>query len=345
MGQIAGELGSVLVTGGAGYIGSHAVLALRERGWPVVVLDDLSQGDAGNVVGGADLVVGDIADCGLVASLLDRCRVRAIMHFAGSISVTDSLTDPLAYYANNTAGSLSLLKSALAHGIDAFVFSSTAAVYGEVGAEPVPESAPAHPISPYGFSKLMTERMIEDAGRAHGLPFMVLRYFNVAGADPLARIGPLKLNATHLIKVALDVVLGKRPVMPLYGNDYPTPDGTAIRDFIHVSDLARLHVMAMERLLAGGPSRTLNCGYGRGWSVAQVLAAVERVADRPIPVSVQPRRPGDAAAVVADVTALKESLSWRPVHDDLEAMIGDALAWELRGHGARPLGESDRPAA
>lgn len=327
--------GSVLVTGGAGYIGSHVVLALLEAGWPVVVLDDLSSGRLRPFHRRCALVVGDVADRATVAAALRRHDVAAVVHLAASIVAPESVRQPLPYYRNNLAASLGLLEACVRHGVAAFVLSSTAAVYGAPTRSPVGEDAPTVPVNPYGWSKLMVERVLTDAAAVHDLPFVALRYFNVAGADPAGRAGQAETGPAHLLRVALDAALGRRPEVPVYGDDYPTPDGTCVRDFVHVTDLAAAHLAALDHLLGGGPGAVLNCGYGRGFSVRQVLAAVERVTGRPLPVRLAPRRPGDPPEVVADATRIKAVLGWRPRLDDLELMIGHALAW-LRRSGGPP---------
>ncbi|MBK0398689.1 UDP-glucose 4-epimerase GalE [Limibaculum sp. M0105] len=321
---------TVLVTGGAGYIGSHMVLALRDRGEDVVVLDTLATGRREAVPGDVPLVVGDVADRALVRDLIPRRGVDAIVHFAGSTVVPDSVANPLAYYANNTIGSHALISEAVAAGLGAFIFSSTAAVYGSGEGRPVAEDAPTLPESPYGASKLMTETMLRDADAAHGLPHVCLRYFNVAGADPAGRAGQSTPRATHLIKVACEAATGQRAGITVFGTDYPTPDGTCVRDYIHVSDLIDAHLAALDHLRGGGGSQTLNCGYGRGHSVREVVTAVGRAAGQPIAVTEGPRRPGDMASLVADAGRIRDVLGWRPRHDDLDEIVRHALAWERR---------------
>ncbi len=319
----------ILVTGGAGYIGSHVVLALCAGGWPVLVVDDLATGRRTAVPEAAQLVVGDVGDRQLLATLFTRRRVRGVLHFAGSAQVAESVRAPLAYYRNNTLASLNLIEAAVAAGVEAFVFSSTAAVYGNPARVPVDEAAPTAPLSPYGRSKLMVEQILADALAAHGLRHVILRYFNVAGADPLGRTGPTP-HGRHLIKVACEAALGRRASVPLYGADYPTRDGTCVCDFIHVSDLAEAHLKALEHLLAGGSSRTLNCGYGQGHSVREVLDAVTRVSGRPLTVEPAPRRTGDAAEVVAGASRIRDELGWQPRHVDLEQIVRDALRFEAQ---------------
>lgn len=321
----------VLVTGGAGYIGSHAVLALLDRGWPVVVIDDLSTGFEWAVPEKAVFARGDIADQALVERLIAEHGIRAIMHFAGSIIVPESVTDPLKYYLNNTVKSRALMESAVRGGVAHFIFSSTAATYGIPARVPVREDAPTEPINPYGWSKLMTERMLRDTAAAHPLNYCALRYFNVAGADPAGRSGQSTAGATHLIKVAVEAAIGKRDHVDVFGTDYDTPDGTGVRDYIHVSDLAAAHVFALERLIAEpGESHILNCGYGRGFSVLEVLDAVDRVTNAKIERRIGPRRAGDPPALVADHGKILAALPWRPARDDLATIVEDALAWERK---------------
>lgn len=319
---------TVLVTGGAGYIGSHMVWELLDAGEEVVVLDRLSTGFDWAVPPEARLVVGDIADRDLVATLIRDHAVDAIIHFAGSIIVPESVADPLAYYENNTCKTRALIEAAVKGGVANFIFSSTAAVYGGAGMEPVREDARLAPESPYGASKLMSEWMLRDAAAAHGLRYSALRYFNVAGADPKGRTGQSTPGATHLIKVACETALDKRPYMQIFGKDYPTPDGTCIRDYIHVSDLVAAHRLALQRLRNGGASLVANCGYGHGYSVLEVIDAVRRVFGRDFDVRTGDRRPGDAAAVVANSDLARSELGWSPRYDDLDAIVRDALAWE-----------------
>ena len=319
---------AILVTGGAGYIGSHMVWALLDAGEEVVVIDRLSTGFDWAVAPEAKLVVGDIADTDLVTRILREHGIDAIIHFAGSVVVPESVADPLAYYDNNTARSRTLIEAAVTSGVKHFIFSSTAAVYGTVGADPVTEDEPRNPDSPYGMSKLMTEIILGDVARAHDFRFTALRYFNVAGADPKGRTGQSTAGATHLIKVASEAALGKRDGIEVFGTDYPTPDGTCIRDYIHVTDLANVHLLALNRLRGGGDSLIANCGYGRGYSVLEVLDCVQRVTGRPLPISYGPRRPGDAVAVVANADLARSAFGWQPRHDDLEEIVSSALAWE-----------------
>jgi UDP-glucose 4-epimerase len=321
---------SVLVTGGAGYIGSHMALELLGAGEAVVVLDNLSTGLAWAVPKSATLVVGDVGDQPLVQRVVESHGVTSIIHFAGSIVVPDSVADPLGYYLNNTVKSRALIEVAVKSGIHHFIFSSTAAVYGMTGDTPVTEDAPLAPMSPYGSSKRMTEIMLADTARAHDLRYVALRYFNVAGADPNGRSGQSTPRATHLVKVACETALGKRSRMQVFGTDYPTPDGTCLRDYIHVTDLARAHMAALRYLRAGGESDIFNCGYGRGFSVLEVIDAVKRAAGRDFEVRMSERRPGDPARVVAASQRIRKVLGWVPEHDTLDAIVRDALSWEER---------------
>ncbi|KPP94371.1 UDP-glucose 4-epimerase GalE [Erythrobacter sp. HL-111] len=326
----------VLVTGGAGYIGSHAVLALQDAGWPVGVIDNLSTGFRFAVPQGVPFYEGDIED----GALLDRIFAEqgmgggrgAVMHFAGSIVVPESVADPLGYYHNNTVKSRALIESAVRAGVPHFIFSSTAATYGMPEVSPVDENTPRAPINPYGWSKLMTEQMLADTAAAgHGMNYCALRYFNVAGADPDGRSGQSTAGATHLIKVAVEAALGKRDHVSVFGTDYDTPDGTGVRDYIHVSDLAAAHVLALEALIeAPGRSLTMNCGYGRGFSVLEVLDALDRLTNAPIERRYAQRRPGDPGSLVSDPTRIRATLPWTPRFDDLETIISHALAWERR---------------
>ena len=318
----------ILVTGGAGYIGSHMVHTLHDAGEPVVVLDNLSTGFRQAIPQAVPLIVGETGDQDLVKKLIIEERIDSIIHFAASIVVPDSVADPLGYYKNNTVNSRALIECAVKGGVKHFVFSSTAAVYGNPATVPVGEDDPTVPMSPYGSSKLMTEIMLRDAGLAHGLRHVILRYFNVAGADPKGRTGQSTKGATHLIKVAVETALGKRKGMAVYGTDYPTPDGTCIRDYIHVTDLIAAHADALAYLRHGGSSVTANCGYGRGFSVLEVIEAVKRVAQTEFAVELGPRRPGDPASIVAKSDRARAALNWRPSYDDLDVIVAHALRWE-----------------
>ncbi len=324
-----------LVTGGAGYIGSHTALELLDAGSDVIVVDDLSTGVASSVPSAAKFVQGDVGDQALLRRLIAEHAVDAILHFAGSIVVPDSVADPLGYYLNNTVKSRALIETAVQTGVRYFIFSSTAAVYGMPGNAPVKEEAPLKPLSPYGSSKLMTEIMLKDAAAAHDLNYVVLRYFNVAGADPGGRSGQSTPRATHLIKVACEAALGKRSHLEVFGTDYETPDGTCVRDYIQVSDLARAHGAALAYLRAGGASEIFNCGYGRGFSVLEVVEAVRRLSGRAFDVRLGPRRPGDPAQIVAASDKIRKVLGWAPAYEDLDLIVRQALAWEAR-LGAAP---------
>jgi len=319
---------TVLVTGGAGYIGSHMVLELLDAGESVVVLDNLSTGFRWAVPQAATLVVGDVGDQDLVRTILRKHNVTAIAHFAGSIVVPESVVDPLAYYHNNTCKSRALIEAAVVSGVKHFIFSSTAAVYGNPVEVPVSEDAALKPVSPYGSSKLMTEIMLADVARAHDFRFVALRYFNVAGADPKGRSGQSTPRATHLIKAACETALGKRPMMEVFGTDYPTPDGTCIRDYIHVTDLVAAHIAALAYLRDGGQSEIMNCGYSQGYSVLEVIDAVKRNSGRELNVRLSPRRAGDPVMIVAASQKIRDTLGWVPRHDDLDGIVRDALAWE-----------------
>ena len=328
--------GAVMVTGGAGYIGSHAVLALLDAGHRVVVFDNLSTGFDWLVDSRATLVRGEIEDAVLVRSTMRDHGVRAVMHFAGSIIVPESVSNPLKYYRNNTVASRALLESAVTSGVQHFIFSSTAATYGTPEKVPVAEGDPTVPINPYGMSKLMTEAMLRDVAAAYPINYAVLRYFNVAGADPQQRTGQSTVGATHLIKIAVEAALGKRASVGVYGTDYDTPDGTGVRDYIHVSDLAAAHVAALDLLVAEpGKSHTLNAGYGKGFSVLEVLDAVDRVTNMKLTRVIEGRRAGDAGELVADNRAILATLDWTPQRADLDGIVRDALAWE------RKLGERE----
>jgi UDP-glucose 4-epimerase len=319
---------AILVSGGAGYIGSHMVLELLDRGEKVVVLDDLSTGFWWAVPPEAVFVKGDMGDQALVERTIAEHGISEIAHFAARIVVPDSVSDPLGYYLNNTVKTRALLESAVRTGVRHVIFSSTAAVYGEPPVSPVPEEIALNPINPYGRSKLMSEWMLADTARAHGLSYVALRYFNVAGADPRGRSGQSSAGATHLIKVASQAALGQRAGLEIFGTDYPTPDGTCVRDYIHVTDLARAHLAALDHLRAGGDSLTLNCGYGRGYSVKDVVQVVKKVAGVDFPVKLSPRRAGDPASLIAKADRIRNELGWRPEHDDLTEIVTQALAWE-----------------
>ena len=324
-------MGKVLVTGGAGYIGSHAVLALCDAGYDVVVVDNLVTGFAWAVDSRATLVEANVADDIAVRAAIRDHNVRAIMHFAGSVVVPESVSDPLKYYRNNTAATRSLIESAVTEGVPHFIFSSTAATYGTPVKVPVEETDPTVPINPYGMSKLMTEAMLRDVAAAHPINYCALRYFNVAGADPQGRSGQSTVGATHLIKIAVEAATGKRAAVSVFGTDFDTPDGTGVRDYIHVSDLAAAHVAALELLIAEPTqSHTLNAGYNRGFSVNEVLDAVDRVTNMTIERRYEGRRAGDPAALVADNRAILAALPWRPQRDDLDTIVKDALAWERK---------------
>ncbi len=332
-------MGAVLVTGGAGYIGSHVVRQLGAAGYRVVVLDDLSKGFREAVLG-AELVVASTADRERVTRLLGERRIEAVLHFAAHTVVPESVAEPLKYYANNTCASRTLLECCAQAGVERFVFSSTAAVYGIPDGPVATEDTPTRPINPYGTSKLMTEWMLRDLAAASGLRYAVLRYFNVAGCDPAGRIGQSTPEATLLIKVACEVATGRRAALSVFGTDYPTPDGTGVRDYIHVEDLAAAHLAALAHLEGGGESLTVNCGYGHGYSVREVIAAVERAAGRRLEVREAPRRPGDPPSLIAGVARIRERLGWEPRYDDLDTICAHALAWERKlargeGYGGR----------
>jgi UDP-glucose 4-epimerase len=319
---------TVLVTGGAGYIGSHMAWELLDHGEKVLVVDNLSTGFDWLVPGQAHLVTGDIGDADLLNRLFEDGLINAVIHFAGSIIVPESVSDPLKYYLNNTCNTQTLISACVRHGVKNFIFSSTAAVYGNPQTVPVREDAPLEPISPYGTSKLMSEQILRDVAAAHDFRYAALRYFNVAGGDPDGRTGQSTANATHLIKVACEAALGKRDELVIFGTDYATRDGTGIRDYIHVSDLVRAHRLALDHLCAGGDSAVLNCGYGHGASVLQVVDAVRRVAGIDFTVRQADRRPGDAAEIVAKADMARSLLGWRPQHDDLDTIVRHALDWE-----------------
>lgn len=321
----------VLVTGGAGYIGSHAVLALLDSGFTPAILDDFSTGDRAAVPDGVKCYEGDVGDKAFVGSVLRDFQPSAVMHFAGSIVVEESISNPIKYFQNNTANTLSLIEACLGAGCERFIFSSTAAVYGMSEAAAVTEDAPTNPISPYGSSKLLSEIMIRDTAAAHPqFRPVCLRYFNVAGADPKGRAGKRGAPSTHLIGVATEVALGLRERLDIFGNDYSTRDGTCERDFIHVSDLAMAHVAALDYLQEGGEAATLNCGYGKGYSVLEVVRALEGVIGRDLPVAFAPRRVGDPPKLVSDPARIRQTLSWTPQYDSLSEILRTTLAWERR---------------
>jgi len=337
---------TVLVTGGAGYIGSHVVLALAEAGIGVAVLDDLSTGQRDLVPPGVPFVAGDAGDSALVAALLRQHAIGAVIHLAASIFVAESVADPLKYYRNNAGVTQRLIETCLGCGVHRLVFSSSAAVYGAPTVVPIPEDAACAPINPYGASKLASEFMLRHTAAASALRCAILRYFTVAGADPAGRSGESTKGSTHLVKLACEVAVGRRACLDILGDDYDTPDGTCLRDYIHVSDLAELHLAALRQLASGqqgggeqsgeGTCLVLNCGYGRGFSVREIVAAVEQETGRPLPTRRGPRRPGDPAALIADVTRLRATLDWAPRHADLHAILRSALAWERRLHGSDP---------
>src|SRR5690242_14797393 len=321
---------SVLVTGGAGYIGSHMVYALTDAGVDTVVLDNLSTGSRGLVSESAHFVEGSAGDTALVGKVIERHRVDAIIHFAGSIVVPDSVADPLTYYANNTVVARSLIEAAVKGGVKNFIFSSTATVYAGESPDPLSETLPTGPISPYGRSKLMTEWMLEDCARAYDFHYVALRYFNVACADEKGRTGQSSPRATHLIKRASQVALGRVPHLDIFGIDYPTKDGTGIRDYIHVGDLVNAHALALKYLRGGGVSNVMNSGYGHGASVRDVIAAMERIIGRLLPVKESPRRAGDPPWLVADARKIRDVLGWTPTRDDLDEIVRSAYNWEKR---------------
>jgi UDP-glucose 4-epimerase len=321
----------VLVTGGAGYIGSHAMLALKDAGWSVAVIDDLSNGVRHAVPDDVPFYQGSVADRALVERIFAEQGIGAIMHFAGSIVVPESVEKPLEYYRNNTLASHALMTAAVDAGVKHILFSSTAAVYGAPEKVPVAEDDPKEPINPYGASKLMTEWMLRDASAAYPFNYGALRYFNVAGADPQGRSGQQGKGSTHLIKVAVETAVGRRDHVSVFGTDYPTPDGTCVRDYIHVSDLAAAHVAALERLIAvPGENLTMNCGYGRGLSVLEVLDAVDRLTNRPIRRVLEGRRAGDPPNLVSANARILETLDWHPQYQEIDRIVGDALAWERK---------------
>ena len=323
-------MSKILVTGGAGYIGSHTTLALLEAGCEVVVYDNLSTGRAEAVLPPARLVVGDLADTDRLDALMAEEGFSAVLHFAGSIVVPESVENPLKYYMNNTNNTTELIRLAVKNAIPRFIFSSTAAVYGMPDTTAVTEDSPTRPINPYGRTKLMSEWVIQDTAAAHpGFTYVILRYFNVAGADPAGRIGQCTPNATHLIKVASQAALGRREALHIFGTDYDTPDGTCIRDYIHVADLAAAHVLALRHLEAGNPSGVFNCGYGHGYSVREITAAVKRVSGVDFPVVESGRRAGDPPALISDPSRIRATMGWIPAHDDIDAIARSAHAWEM----------------
>ncbi len=319
---------TVLVTGGAGYIGSHMVHLLKDAGESVVVIDNLSTGFTEALPDDVSLFIGDASDENLVEGVLNSHEIESVIHFAGSIVVSDSVRDPLSYYRNNVQTTRNLLNIVTKAGINRFIFSSTAAVYGNPDQTPVPEDAPTRPMSPYGMSKLMTEVMLHDIATAYGMNYVALRYFNVAGADPYGRTGLSTPGATHLLKVAVEAATGHREGLDIYGTDYPTPDGTCIRDFIHVSDLVAAHKSALDYLRAGGSPITLNCGYGHGYSVLEVIDAVRRISGRDFPIHAADRRPGDIMTMIADISRIRATLDWTPQFDNLDTIVTHMLAWE-----------------
>jgi len=319
----------ILVTGGAGYIGSHVVRQLGEKGEQVVVLDNLSTGFSDAVLSG-ELIVGDTGDKNLVSRILKDYNVESVMHFAAHTIVPESVSDPLKYYGNNTCSSRILLQCCSEAGVKHFIFSSTAATYGIPDTMPATEKTPTNPINPYGMSKLMTEWMLRDLSAATDLRHVALRYFNVAGSDPKGRIGQSTKKATLLIKVACEHAVGKRDKVCIFGTDYPTPDGTGIRDYIHVEDLASAHLSALKYLRNGGASQTLNCGYGHGYSVREVLDSVARVAGHPLNIVEEPRRAGDPPSLIAGVQKIHSVLDWKPQNDDLDFIVRSSLNWEKK---------------
>lgn len=334
---------TVLITGGAGYIGSHAILAFLEAAYKVVVLDNLSTGRRWAVPESVPLIVGDVGDRALLDRTLAAHDIGAVIHFAGSIVVPESIADPLAYYGNNTAVSRTLIAACVANRVRRFVFSSTAAVYGMGGEKPLAEGSPTEPINPYGTSKLVTEWILRDVAAAHDFAYVALRYFNVAGADPQGRTGQSTPRATHLIKRASEVATGRLDHIDIFGDDYDTRDGTCVRDYIHVTDLVAAHVAALAHLVDGGKSQVMNCGYGHGYTVREVLDAIQRETGERLDIRMAPRRAGDPASLVADSTLLRARFGWVPRHDDIDVIVGTAVAWE-RTLAARVSEESTAPA-
>lgn len=330
----------ILITGAAGYIGSHTVRVFANAGFKVVCVDDLSTGSRALVPDEVEFVEADVADMVAMGRLLTENAITAVIHLAAAIVVPESVDQPLRYYDNNTSASRNLLQACVDAGVKDFIFSSTAAVYGDPAEQPIAETAPVDPLTPYGRSKLMTEWMLDDVARATGLRYVILRYFNVAGADPGGETGQVCGDATHLIKIAAETAVGLRPRMQLFGNDYDTPDGTCVRDYIHVTDLARAHLAALDYLSGGNPNLTANCGYGHGISVRQVLDAIERVSGKPLTLEDAPRRPGDAPMLVAATDRILDAFQWSPQHDDLDFIVRTALDWERR-----LLEQAPKPAA
>lgn len=321
---------TVLVTGAAGYVGAHMLLALREAGEPAIALDNLSVGVPWLVPPGDELIVADAGDQAVLREIFARGDVKEVIHFAGSTSVPESLSRPLAYYRNNTAQTLSLLQACVDGGVERFIFSSSASVYGTPDVSPVGENAPLRPVSPLGASMAMSEQILQDVAKTHGLSTVTLRYFNVAGADEACRAGEIG-RPTHLIKIAAQIAVGaRRQMLEIYGDDYPTPDGTAIRDYVHVWDIASAHLSALDVSRRRGGSWTLNVGYGRGFSVREVIAAVERVTGEALPSRVAPRREGDVAQLIADTAEIRAALDWRPRYDDIDYIVETAIAWERK---------------
>lgn len=323
-------MGKILVTGGCGYIGSHVARQLSEAGYEIVVYDNLSTGFAEALVHGEELVVGELADTERLENVFRENGCKSVLHFAAAIIAPESVTLPLKYYGNNTCNTLNLLKACVKFGVERFIFSSTAAVYGMPEGGIAAEESPTVPINPYGTSKLMSEWMLRDTAAAHGLRYAALRYFNVAGADPLARMGQRTPEATHLIKVCCLAALGVRGAVSIFGTDYPTPDGTGIRDYIHVEDLASAHLAALKHLERAGESITLNVGYGQGASVRKVIETARRVSGVEFPVEEAPRRPGDPASLVARADSIRTVLDWEPRYNDLDTIVADAWRWEQK---------------
>ena len=320
--------GPILITGGAGYVGSHVALALLDAGWSVIVVDDLSKGRQDLIPEKADFIEGSAGDADLIKRVLIGNDCRSVMHFAGDIVNADSVREPTVYYQRNTIVSEKFISACRAARVSHFIFSSSAAVYGEPAEIPVTEDTPTVPVTPYGTSKLMTEWMLRRAAGTSDMRYAALRYFNVAGADPKGRSGQYSQVTTHLIKAALEVALGRQNTLNIYGDDYPTPDGTCIRDYIHVSDLAAAHVLALRHLLTEDSNQVLNCGYGHGYSVREIIDAVAHACGNPVPTTIAARRPGDVARLVADGHRLSALFAWTPRYKDLEAIIASAYAWE-----------------